>query len=177
MGNRASSQKQPEAGTADARNDDQSATEESGVYLSKDFQEKVLKDFQSKVLKEEWESRQRNIMIASNERIARDEQRKAELDQKLEVWKDHNTNVHAQLDSKVDSLKARFTDLEVELRYDVSRLESTSLGLGPKFGRGEACVSARADLAACLKETDDFMKCDRFIDILEHCTKKTVMSQ
>ena len=71
--------------------------------------------------------------MLSNERIARDEQCRIDLEKKLEVWRAHNSNIHEQLDSKIDTMKARFADLKVEIDYDTTRLER-NLGSGPKVG-------------------------------------------
>lgn len=149
------------------------ATEDSVVYLSEDLQAKIVGDFQSKNLKDEWESRQRSILAASNERVARDEQRRAELDQKLGVWRSQNESTQSQLDTKIDGLNSRFADLSVEIQHDASRIER-KIGANPKFGRGDICLNARAQVSACLKECDNIRKCDGFVDILENCAKKAV---
>ena len=140
---------------------------------------KVMNDFQSKHLKEEWENRQRAILASRNERIAEDERRRVGLEQELNVFRARNAETQAKLDAKIDSASARFADLQVELQYEVDRVEKKVGQGGPKGADGAAtpCVSLRADLAACFREADDVRKCDEYIDALERCVKVEVVNQ
>lgn len=185
MGNRSSSAKQSvgttasASGVVDPSNDngiEEVAADTSGVFLSQDLQKKVIHDFQSVVLKEEWEKRQKSILAQNNKRVMAAEKRKADLEQKLEAWRNHDKKLHEKLDTKIDELNSRFADSAVELKYDTDRLEK-KIGQGPKFGTGNACLNARADLANCYKNSADPLACDEFIEALERCVKKTVLSQ
>ena len=140
---------------------------------------KVMNDFQSKHLKEEWENRQRAILASRNERIAEDERRRVGLEQELNVFRARNAETQAKLDAKVDSANARFADLQVELQYEVDRVEKKVGQGGPKGADGAAapCVTLRADLAACFREADDVRKCDGYIEALERCVKVEVVKQ
>ena len=84
-----------------------------------------------------------------------------------------------ELDAKVDSANARFADLQVELQYEVDRVEKKVGQGGPKGADGAAapCVALRANLAACFREADDVRKCDGYIDALERCVKVEVVKQ
>jgi hypothetical protein len=91
----------------------------------------MVSDFQSEILKEEWESRQKFVLAKSNQRILAEEQRKQDLEKKLSAWKEQDTRVHERLDERLDELKTQFSEAEVEVRHDASRIQS-KIGQGPK---------------------------------------------
>ena len=140
---------------------------------------KVMSDFQSKHLKEEWENRQRSILASRNKRIAEDERRRIGLEHELNVFRARNAETQAKLDAKIDSSSARFADLEVELQFEVDRVEKKVGQGGPKGADGAVapCVALRADLASCFREADDVRKCDGYIEAMERCVKVEVVKQ
>mmetsp|Transcript_22005 Transcript_22005/g.47956 ORF Transcript_22005/g.47956 Transcript_22005/m.47956 type:complete len:167 (-) Transcript_22005:125-625(-) len=166
MGNKTSSASEP--------------AESAEIFLSEDLQSKVMADFQSAHLKEEWENRQRAILAARSERIAEDERRRAGLEAELKLFRVRNAETQAKLDAKIDDASARFADLQIELKYDVDRLEK-KLGSGPKVkGSDDAaapCLTLRSDLAACFRDADDVRKCDGFVEALERCVRMEVVKQ
>ena len=138
---------------------------------------KVMNEFQSKHLKEEWEKRQRAILASRNERIAEDERRRVGLEQELSMFRAQNADVQAKLDAKIDSASSRFADLQVELQYEVDRVEKKLGQGGPKGAGGAAapCVELRSELAACFREVADVRRCDGYVEALERCVKVEVV--
>ena len=137
-----------------------------------------MEDFQSTHLKEEWENRQRAILAARSERIAKDEERRAGLEAELNLFRARNADTQSKLDARIDAASARFADLEVEMKYDIDRLEK-KIGSGPKITDGKAapCLTLRSDLASCFREADDVRKCDGFMEALERCVRMEVVKQ
>ena len=45
-----------------------------------------------------------------------------------------------------------------------------------QFGGNDSCLDVRKDLVSCFKSKKDGRECDAFVELLENCTKQTVMS-
>lgn len=84
----------------------------------------IVQDFQSKTLKEEWEKHQKSILMLSNERLAKDEEKRLELEQKIHDWKQTNDTIQGKINETIDSLRARFDDAQVQIQYDTTQLLS-----------------------------------------------------
>lgn len=52
-------------------------------------------------------------------------ERKKQYAQKLEAWREWNTTRQEELDSKIDTLSAKYDDLMVEIKYDSGLLEKS----------------------------------------------------
>eukprot|EP00978_Attheya_sp_CCMP212_P018511 scaffold50706_cov39-Attheya_sp.AAC.1 len=175
MGNRNSSAQSNEALSPETKA--AVADNVSGIFLSEGLQKSMVSDFQSEVLKEEWKSRQKFVLAKSNQRIVADEQRKQELEKKLSVWKEQDTRVHERLDERLDELKTQFSETELEIRHDASRIQS-KIGQGPKTGKGNECIDQRVNLSSCFKSgiKNNPLVCDPFLDALENCVQKAITS-
>eukprot|EP00560_Eucampia_antarctica_P006154 CAMPEP_0197824468 /NCGR_PEP_ID=MMETSP1437-20131217/1698_1 /TAXON_ID=49252 ORGANISM="Eucampia antarctica, Strain CCMP1452" /NCGR_SAMPLE_ID=MMETSP1437 /ASSEMBLY_ACC=CAM_ASM_001096 /LENGTH=170 /DNA_ID=CAMNT_0043424093 /DNA_START=68 /DNA_END=580 /DNA_ORIENTATION=+ len=170
MGNRPSASKKTAVVQAP-----QTEASGSGIVLSEELQTEIVQDFQNKVLKEEWEKRQKSILVASNQRIAMDEKRREDLENKLEAWRKGDDNIQKNLDEQIDGLKARFADAEVEIIFDVSKMEK-KIGSAPEFGDGSACLDLRAILTDCYNKEKDIRLCDIHVQAVEACTKRVISS-
>lgn len=72
-------------------------------------------------------------MISShNETISQDDQRRHALHRELTKWRDHNAQVQSSLDERMDAARAKFSDTEVGLRYDLGKMEETIKNKVPK---------------------------------------------
>lgn len=140
-----------------------------------------MTDFQNKHLREEWEKRQRAILAASSKRLAEDEAARQQLDAELALFRAKNAEVQGKLDQQIDASASRFADLQVELKFDCERLDRSLAAAGgngsAQTGEGNQCLDARANLAACLRQAEDVRKCDGFVEVMEACIKKQVLSQ
>jgi len=156
--------------------EDTPAENNSGVFLTQDFQSDIIQAFQSKTLQQQFQKLQTNILTSYNESISEDELRREKLQRDLIKWRDENTHVHKQLNERMDDIRAKFSDMEVSLRYDLGKIEEKK-NIAPKFETdGKTCLNERVELTNCYKEVDDLLKCDGFIEGFERCIKKTVMS-
>ena len=81
-----------------------------------------MQEFQSKTLKEEWEKHQKAILMSSNERLAKDEEKRVELEKKIEEWKQTNDTIQVKINETIDSYRARFDDAQVQIQYDTTQL-------------------------------------------------------
>ena len=90
-----------------------------------------MKDFQSKILREEWEERQKQILLQANDRIFHEEKKRKDMEERYTKWKEANEAKHASLDEKINNLKSSFRDTEFALKYDLNALQE-KMGSGPK---------------------------------------------
>ena len=79
--------------------------------------------FQSKILQMEWEKHQTSILNAAQQRLASEEKWLSDFQQKLQRWKQRNESTHAQLDQKLDDLRARYSDNAAIINWDMQKIE------------------------------------------------------
>eukprot|EP00586_Coscinodiscus_wailesii_P017546 CAMPEP_0172501736 /NCGR_PEP_ID=MMETSP1066-20121228/152957_1 /TAXON_ID=671091 /ORGANISM="Coscinodiscus wailesii, Strain CCMP2513" /LENGTH=179 /DNA_ID=CAMNT_0013276697 /DNA_START=38 /DNA_END=577 /DNA_ORIENTATION=+ len=150
-------------------------SEESGIYVGQELQNKMVHDFQSNILNEEWHERQKNILTRGLERALQDEQRRHQFEKKWDEWKEKDKKRQFHLDSEIDSARNQFADLTVALEHDVKKLKGQFGTGGPQFGKGSGCLDARVNLVNCMKEKNGPFACDPFMDNLERCVKRTIL--
>ena len=90
-----------------------------------------MKDFQSKIFREEWEERQKQILLLANDRVSREEKKRKDIEELYTKWKETSEAKHASLDEKINKLKSSFRDSEFALKYDLNVLQE-KIGSGPK---------------------------------------------
>eukprot|EP00591_Stephanopyxis_turris_P012117 CAMPEP_0195528976 /NCGR_PEP_ID=MMETSP0794_2-20130614/31353_1 /TAXON_ID=515487 /ORGANISM="Stephanopyxis turris, Strain CCMP 815" /LENGTH=147 /DNA_ID=CAMNT_0040660207 /DNA_START=213 /DNA_END=656 /DNA_ORIENTATION=- len=140
-----------------------------------ELQEDVMTDFQDELLQKQWVQHQMQIMQRAEARTKSSNERRSKVEQQMEQFREKNTIRQANLDSKIDDLNARFSDLRTEIAYDAASLEK-KLGNGPTFGnKDKTCLSARMEVASCYKNGIDVLACDGVVESLERCIKKTIM--
>jgi hypothetical protein len=140
------------------------------------FPAEIVQSFQSEALKTQWEKLQAKILLNHKDRITQDEVRKAQVQEEIRQWRKHNDAVHEALDRKLDELRAKFSDSQVAVSYDVGKLEE-KLGKVPKFGgKDTACLDVRMALVNCLKDVTDVRECDGVLQVVERCVKQTVIA-
>jgi len=175
MGNKNSAAQAQETQQSDDENSPSS--NKSGVYLAQPFQEELVQTFQSKAIQNQFELFQAKMISSHNETISQDDQRRHALHRELTKWRDHNAQVQSSLDERMDAARAKFSDTEVGLRYDLGKMEETIKNKVPKFGNtANACLDSRAELTRCYNGVNDVRKCDGFVEAYERCAKQTVMS-
>ena len=119
---------------------------------------------------------QSNIITSHNQRLTQHQERRLNLAKELNQWRQHNQQVQSSLDSKIEDLRAKFSDEEASIRFDVGKLEKKLQNV-PKFGStNNACIQLRMEVASCLKDSKDSRSCNGFVEALERCTKQTVVS-
>mmetsp|Transcript_6815 Transcript_6815/g.9821 ORF Transcript_6815/g.9821 Transcript_6815/m.9821 type:complete len:175 (+) Transcript_6815:52-576(+) len=173
MGNRNCTAK-VSAGSQDGTSD--AAEGGSGVFLAQEFQQELIHSFETKILKEQWNKRQSEILKSTNARTAAETQRRLRFESEYNQWKKQNSETHSNLDKDIDEFRARFADAAASLKWDVGKLESKA-GKSVQFGKDNACVNARIDVAECLREENDVRKCNEILKIMENCTKQNVVVQ
>mmetsp|Transcript_13574 Transcript_13574/g.31543 ORF Transcript_13574/g.31543 Transcript_13574/m.31543 type:complete len:166 (-) Transcript_13574:1961-2458(-) len=141
--------------------------------------ERVLKEFQSRVLAEEWEKYQKLVIAMSNERQLKNYNTREAVRERMTAFRQQNSAVQAGLDQQIDSLQARFADLNTEAKFDASRLEKEYLGHDAGGGeaqpKGVACLAPRTTLALCIQEKGGSTAgCEEFISAMELCVHDTV---
>lgn len=140
------------------------------------FSADIVQSFQSEALKTQWEKLQAKILMNHKDRITQDQVRKAQVQEELSQWRKHNDAVHASLDQKLDDLRAKFSDAQVAVSYDVGKLEQR-LEKVPKFGgKDGACLDVRMALVNCFKGVEDVRECDDVLYAMERCVKQTVIA-
>lgn len=140
------------------------------------FPADIVQSFQSEALKTQWEKLQAKILMNHKDRITQDQVRKAQVQEELSQWRKHNDAVHASLDQKLDDLRAKFSDAQVAVSYDVGKLEQR-LEKVPKFGgKDGACLDVRMALVNCFKGVEDVRECDDVLYAMERCVKQTVIA-
>mmetsp|Transcript_22604 Transcript_22604/g.31562 ORF Transcript_22604/g.31562 Transcript_22604/m.31562 type:complete len:167 (+) Transcript_22604:127-627(+) len=149
----------------------------SGTSLSPGLQSKVVEDFQSTVLKEEWEKRQKYLLARGNERKINELQRQEHLEQQMEAFQEQNAKVQEQLDAQMDTSKARFADMIVEMQHDAKRLEDTYVHGSNKNQKQQPCTFERANLTVCLKNTESSSPsaCDELMEAMDRCVKRSLV--
>ena len=90
----------------------------SHIYLAE-----IVSRFQSKEIQLKWQSLQNSIPTDHNNRTAKEELRKLEVERKIQEWRDDNDIVQKKLDEKADELRSSFADMEFALSHDISKLE------------------------------------------------------
>jgi len=178
MGNRNSAANATQAQEKQQTNDENSpSSDTSGVYLNQNFQEEIVQTFQSKAIQNQFELFQAKMITSHNEAMSQDDQRRHALQRELTKWREHNTQVQSSFDERMDTVRAKFSDTEVGLRYDLGKMEDTMKNKVPKFGNTEnACIDTRVELAKCYNGVDDVRKCDGFVEALERCANQAVIS-
>ena len=72
------------------------------------------------------------MITSHNEAMSQDDQRRHALQRELTKWREHNTQVQSSFDERMDTVRAKFSDTEVGLRYDLGKMEDTMKNKVPK---------------------------------------------
>ena len=112
---------------------------------------------------------------AKNDRLRGSRDERAIVSQHLEQFRAKNNQVQKSLDSTIESLEDRFTDLGNVIEYDARRLEEEFLhGKSFQSNHGEmSCLKVRTNVAACFAGKDISL-CDALVQALENCTAATI---
>jgi hypothetical protein len=112
---------------------------------------------------------------AKNARLHGSREERAKVSVHLEQFRAKNNQVQKNLDSTIELLEDRFTDLGNVMEYDAKRLESEFLhGKSFQSKHGELpCLKVRTSVAACFAGKN-ISVCDALIQALEDCTAATI---
>ena len=92
----------------------------------------IISQFQNKEIQAKWQQLQNDILSNHNNRQAKNELRKLQVEHQIHEWREQNEFVQQQLDEKVEMLRNRFTDVEFALEHDVRKLEQRLDSTVPK---------------------------------------------
>ena len=137
---------------------------------------KINQDFESHIIQNEWKYRSLHLQRFSDREVE-SAQRDAEIQQKLDAFKSEATKVHKQLDEMIDVAKGKLVDLEVEVNYDVNRLNEKFEGslVNEKSPEGQ-CLDVRAELSHCYNTLKDSGECQIFAQRLDKCVTEALAS-
>lgn len=117
---------------------------------------------------------QESILDRRSERDRRVAETSARLEaatKQMEAWKAQN----AELDNKIEDLRAQFADAKVALDYDAKNV-SDLLQQHRPWKKEMPCLGQRAHWIDCQKKYAlDSRPCDAYVDALERCVNETVV--
>ena len=136
---------------------------------------KINQDFESHIIQNEWTKYRSLHLQRFSDREVESAQRDAEIQQKLDAFKSEAAKVHAQLDEMIDVAKGKLVDLEVEVNYDVNRLNEKFKGslVNEKSPEGQ-CLDVRAELSLCYNTLKDSGECQIFAQRLDKCVTEAL---
>ena len=150
--------------------------DEARIKLSPDLAQKIARDFQNEELQSAWKTVQVSILDRRSERdrhVAEVSARLQAATQKMEAWKAQN----AELDNKIEDLRAKFSDGKVALDYDARNMADLLKEHQP-WKKEMPCLGQRAHWIDCQKKYAlDSRPCDAYVDALERCVNETVVKK
>jgi predicted nuclease with TOPRIM domain len=151
----------------------------------------MLQDFQNEVLQHEWNKYRVGVLQRRQNRDG-----EVRLQQEQQQLQQNNAALlqrTQQLDSEIDTLSAKFSDLSKAVDFDVQQLgekhrihftaeapkAQPSNGITKRLTTTSTeCLGPRAHVTDCLsKYKNDVRPCDAYIDALEACVSNVVVSR
>lgn len=156
-------------------------TSKFGIVLGNNLQASLVKDFQNQILEEEWNNRKRNLMQQTDDRVLREQEFAETFQEKREKFLSSKNQVQADLDSRLESLKANFSDEYFDSNYDIDAALKKYAGgssSSSKQDENKPCLDARLNLTQCYNDGDkEKDSCKPLMDQLEKCVNNFLISQ
>ena len=137
--------------------------------------EKIAKDLQNEEIQKAWKSVQVSVLERREARDRHVEETAAKLQEsakRMEAWAARN----AELDNRIEDLRAKFSDGRVALNYDAKNVAEI-IRQNQSWKKEMPCLGQRAHWIDCQKKYAlDSRPCDAYVDALERCVKEAVVT-
>ena len=142
----------------------------------------IVRDFQSKVLQEEWNKFGSSVVIRRNERLQELEQATAQYQQQRHLASISRQQRMEALDSSIDEMQAKITDLLVANEYDADKLIqkyehwiNAEIDDPNRDSKPLPCLGERAHWIDCQKKyAVDSRPCNFYVSALEQCVQRAL---